>query len=73
MYLISGSSGTPTPFDYEIAYKQQTYVKLTSKQVPSMKTFVALVKFYGIRYYDNVIVSDRFYAGFEIAEQEWLS
>jgi hypothetical protein len=43
----------PSEFDYVVALKQQSYLKVSSDQFPSLNKFAAKFRVNGIDHYDN--------------------
>ena len=53
IYISSGWQSDPNEFNYELAFKQQNYIKISSKQFPSLDTFVAAVKINAVEHYST--------------------
>lgn len=53
IYISSGWQSDPQEFNYELAFKKQNYIKISSKQFPSLETFVAAIKINGIEHYST--------------------
>ena len=66
IYISAGWQSDPNDFQYDMAFKQQNYVKLNSRQFPSLDTFVAAVKINGIDHYNTVFHANTLTAAFRI-------
>ncbi|CDW84139.1 kex1 protein precursor [Stylonychia lemnae] len=53
IFISSGWQSDPNEFKYDLALRQQNYVRLTSKQFPNFETFTAAVKVNGIEHYST--------------------
>lgn len=56
----------PSEFDYVIALKQQSYLKVSSDQFPSLNKFAAKFRVNGIDHYDNTYLQSKVKVSFTV-------
>eukprot|EP00347_Sterkiella_histriomuscorum_P012091 403369927 len=66
IYISSGWQSDPNEFDYELAFKKQNYIKISSKQFPSLDTFVAAVKINAVEHYSTTYHVNTLYSRFDV-------
>ena len=54
VYVSAGINSDPNELNYDLAFRSQTYLKLTSDDFPNLTTFSIQVKVNGIEFYSNV-------------------
>ncbi|CDW87058.1 serine carboxypeptidase [Stylonychia lemnae] len=66
IFISSGWQSDPNEFQYDLAFRQQNYIRITSKQFPNFETFTAAVKVNGIEHYSTTFHQSNLNVKFDI-------